>query len=172
MIDADDMHIKVASAVRKIVPLLRHCQAMNITVAETDKGRLVLALPYQQQLVGNPDTGVIHGGALTTLLDTACGFAALLAMEKPNACPTLDLRIDYMRPAKPGETILGEAEVYRLSNTIVFTRAVAYHEGEKNEPIAHCTASFMRLKMYDTLPMEEFLHHMVAYYQNTVTTGG
>lgn len=128
-----------------IVPELKHCKRLGITIRDAGIGRLVLQLPYSDAIIGNPETGVIHGGALTTLMDTACGFASVSALDEPNLCPTLDLRIDYMKPAVPGKVVIGDAEAYRVTNSVVFARGVAYHEGEKDDPIAHCTASFMRL---------------------------
>ena len=128
-----------------IVPELKHCKLLGIRIRDAGIGRLILELPYSEAIIGNPETGVIHGGVLTTLMDTACGFASVAALTEPSLCPTLDLRIDYMKPAEPGRVVLGDAEAYRVTSTVVFARGVAYHEGEKNDPIAHCTASFMRL---------------------------
>lgn len=130
---------------RQIVPNLKHCKLLGIDVLDADKGKLKLVLPYSDSIIGNPDSGVIHGGALTTLMDTACGFAAILGLDDPGICPTLDLRIDYMRPAEPGLAVIGDAEAYRVTNSVVFARGVAYHENDRENPIAHCTASFMRL---------------------------
>lgn len=131
---------------RQIVPQLKHCRLLGIDVVEADVGILALVLPYRETIIGNPETGVIHGGALTTLMDTACGFAAISALDELGLCPTLDLRIDYMRPAEPGRDVIGRAEAYRVGKNVVFARGVAYHEGDMDNPIAHCTASFMRLE--------------------------
>ena len=131
---------------RAVVPNLKHCKVLGIEVVALDEGRLVLSLPYSNAIIGNPDTGVIHGGALTTLMDTACGFAAVSALDEFSIAPTLDLRIDYMGAAEPGKTVLGEAEVYRVSDNIIFARGMAYHEGRRERPIAHCTATFMRIE--------------------------
>ena len=130
---------------RLIVPNLKHCKLLGIDVIDADIGQLTLVLPYSEGIIGNPETRVIHGGALTTLMDTACGFAAIAALTEPGICPTLDLRIDYMGPAHPDQDVIGEAEAYRVSNNVVFARGIAYHKGKKDEPIAHCTASFMRI---------------------------
>lgn len=135
---------------REMVPNLKHCKLLGIDVVEADYGKLKLALPYKEELIGNPETGVIHGGALTTLMDTACGFAAILGLDEPGICPTLDLRIDYMKAAEPGKAVIGAAEAYRVTPSVVFARGVAYNEGNEDEPIAHCTASFMRLDMERT----------------------
>ena len=78
-------------------------------------------------------------------MDTACGFAGVAALSKPSLMPTLDLRVDYMSAGEPGLDIVGEAEAYRVTNNVVFCRGIAYHEGQQDNPIAHCTATFMRL---------------------------
>jgi len=124
---------------------LKHCKRLGIQALDAGHGHLKLALPYSEAIIGNPETKVIHGGALTTLMDTACGFAAILGLDEPSIAPTLDLRIDYMRPATAGKTVIGDAVAYRVTPTVVFARGTAYHEGEEDTPIAHCTASFMRL---------------------------
>ena len=131
--------------IREVVENLNHCQSLGIKVKEASHARLKLLLPYSEHLIGNPETKVIHGGALTTLMDTACGFAAICALDEFNIAPTLDLRIDYMRPAEPGKTIIGDAEAYHVTSNVIFARGMAYHEDEPDKPIAHCTASFMRL---------------------------
>lgn len=136
---------QLTDLMKQIVPVLKHCQVLGIEVLEADVGRLSLRLPYSDDIVGNPQTGVIHGGPLTTLMDTACGFAAIAALDEFALAPTLDLRIDYMRPADPGKAVIGEAEAYRVTSNVIFARGIAFHEGEKDRPIAHCTATFMRL---------------------------
>ncbi|MEM8593274.1 MAG: PaaI family thioesterase [Pseudomonadota bacterium] len=132
----------------ELVSGLAHNKLLNISVVDFDVGKLTLSLPYSSDIVGNPDTGVIHGGALTTLLDNACGFAAIssVAHISSGVCPTLDLRIDYMQAATPDKAVIGSAETYRVTNNVIFVRGIAYHEGEQDTPIAHCTATFMRMK--------------------------
>lgn len=130
---------------KNLIPVLKQCQVLGIEVLGAEPGHLILLLPYSDKIVGNPDTGVIHGGPLTTLMDTACGFAAITALKEPGIAPTLDLRIDYMRSAIPGKAVIGSAEAYRVTRNVIFARGIAYHEGLKDKPIAHCTATFMRI---------------------------
>ena len=59
-------------------------------------------MPYDAKLVGNPETGVLHGGAITALLDGASGAAVFAALVDIVPIATLDLRIDYLRPAESG----------------------------------------------------------------------
>jgi uncharacterized protein (TIGR00369 family) len=136
---------QIVERMRKIIPHIKHCSVLGIDVISADVGKIKLILPYSNHIVGNVDTGTVSGGTLTSLMDTACGFAGVAALSKPSLMPTLDLRIDYMSTGEPGLDILGEAEAYRVTNNVVFCRGIAYHEGQQDNPIAHCTATFMRL---------------------------
>jgi uncharacterized protein (TIGR00369 family) len=102
----------------------------------------VLRLPYAPQLVGHPETGTLHGGAVTALLDSASGVAVFMKMMQPTRIATLDLRIDYMGPAKNGRDVLARAECYKLTRNVAFVRGVAYHD-EPSDPIAASSATFM-----------------------------
>lgn len=128
---------------------LHHCRVLGIAVEGDEEGRAIYTLPYSEQIVGNPATGVIAGGALTTLLDTACGYAVVHAVGHDQVSTTMDLRIDYMRPAKPGQPVYADASVYRLTDNVVFTRGKAYQDN-RDEPVAHCVATFMRLPLSTT----------------------
>lgn len=119
-----------------------HAKFLGIQFVAVDIARATLSLPYQNHLVGNAETGVLHGGPLTTLLDQASGLAAISSFENMVPVATLDLRIDYMRAAKPKQTIIAEAHAYKTTKHIAFVRAVA-HEGDINDPVASSQASFM-----------------------------
>lgn len=145
---------ELTDLMRRIIPNIRHCEVLGIQVVAAEKKQLCLRLPYSEKIVGNPETGVIHGGPLTTLMDTACGFSVVCALEEPTLAPTLDLRIDYMRAAEPGKDVIGKAEAYRVASNVIFCRGTAYHEGDEANPIAHCVATFMRMNRADTPRMK------------------
>ena len=96
-----------------------------------ERGRVWGLQPYDEKLIGDPDRGVIHGGVVSTFLDNLCGMACSVAMEEFRFVATLDLRIDYMRPAEKNRDINGEAECYHLTKSVAFTRAWAYHESRE-----------------------------------------
>ena len=129
---------------QQFLSLLRHCQVLGMQVHEASSKGLVLRLPYSEQIVGNPQTGVIHGGAITTLMDTTCGISTVCVLPAFEVCPTLDLRIDYMHPAEPHKDVYGFAECYRVTPNVIFTRGVAYQD-DPNLPIAHVVGAFMRM---------------------------
>ncbi len=137
------------SRVTRFIDTLSQAKALGITAVEATKGGLVLCLPYSDRIIGNPDTGVIHGGAITTLMDTTSGSVILCALDEFELCPTLDLRVDYMRPAEPLKPVYARAETYRITRNIIFTRCEAYQDD--GETIANCVGTFMRIGA-DALP--------------------
>jgi uncharacterized protein (TIGR00369 family) len=141
----------------QITSAIRHCVVLDLRVSSAGKGELVLELPYSHNIVGNPVSGTIHGGALTTLMDSVCGFSVPLALDKLQVCPTLDLRIDYMTNAKPGKSVYGSARVYRTTSNVMFVEGVAWQD-DINAPIARCVATFMRLELPATETQHAFTH--------------
>lgn len=119
-----------------------HAAALQLTVVEIKPGEVVCKVPYAEHLIGNPDTRVIHGGVITALLDNACGIAVGSKTRLAGQIATLDLRIDYMKAANPGEDIFAFAECYKVTKNIAFARGVAYHT-DRGDPIATCAAAFM-----------------------------
>ena len=119
-----------------------HAKAVGLTFVSIERGVAVLKLAYDEKLVGNPDTGVVHGGVITTLLDNCCGIAVGSSLEMMRPIATLDLRIDYMKPATPKEDIYARAECYKVTANIAFVRATAYHT-DIADPIATAVGAFM-----------------------------
>ncbi|QTN45841.1 PaaI family thioesterase [Ectopseudomonas mendocina] len=134
----------VLERAQRFLSALRHCQVLGMQVQAANAKGLTLRLPYSQHIVGNPDSGVIHGGAITTLMDTTCGISTVCVLPDFEICPTLDLRIDYMHPAEPGKDVFGFAECYRVTPHVIFTRGYAYQD-DPEQPIAHVVGTFMRM---------------------------
>jgi len=109
------------------------------------KGRVcILKVPYDKKLVGDPDTGIMHGGVITATLDNASGWAVRCNenWQEGQSMATLDIRIDYMKPAEPGKDLMVEAECYKLTHNIAFVRATA-HQADREDPVATSVATFM-----------------------------
>lgn len=120
---------------------LPYAKALSMDVTEIGDGKAVTAMPYDTRLVGDPDTGVIHGGAVSALLDTCAGAAVMSHPSVTTAAATLDLRIDYMRPANAGQTIVASAECYHVTRSVAFVRATAVDD-DADRPVATATATF------------------------------
>ncbi len=119
-----------------------HARALGLTIVDAKPGHSWLSVPYDEKFIGNVETGVIHGGVITTMLDNACGTAVQLALPERMSIATLDLRIDYMKPATPGLALMGHAHCYKVTRNIAFVRGTAYHTDEA-DPIATCVGTFM-----------------------------
>ena len=101
-----------------------------------------LGLPYDSRLVGMPESGIIASGPIISLMDMATSIAIWVKLGRFRHQATLDLRVDYLRPAVPGRTIIGRGECYGVTRSVGFTRGLA-HDGDAADPVAHVSATFM-----------------------------
>jgi uncharacterized protein (TIGR00369 family) len=129
-------------ALRGLTEGIPHNKALGIEALELAKGTALFVLRYDAKLVGNPDTGTLHGGAITALLDGASGASVFAALNEWQPIATLDLRIDYLRAADAGRDVLCRAHCYKVTKNVAFTRAVAYVDDEA-DPIATSAGTFM-----------------------------
>jgi acyl-coenzyme A thioesterase PaaI-like protein len=83
-----------AQIAEKIIAYVPHNRALGLRFLSSVRGCLTVVLPYDERLIGNPATRVIHGGAITALMDAMCGATVFLALGEPIPVATLDLRID------------------------------------------------------------------------------
>jgi uncharacterized protein (TIGR00369 family) len=131
--------LELARAFSNSVP---HNQALGMQLVDFNDDGVLYELPYDLKLVGNPDTGTLHGGAITALLDASSGVSVFCVLGELVPIATLDLRIDYLKPAEPGRPVRCRARCYKLTRNVAFTRAVAYHH-DPDDAIAHAVGTFM-----------------------------
>lgn len=129
------------AAAQQFIHGLPHCAEMKMEILDVGEGSAEMSVPYDPRYIGDPQTGVIHGGVITALLDSCCGAAVLGHPAGRTGTATLDLRIDYMRPAEPEKRIYARAEVYQATRSVAFVRGLAYEETPDN-PIASCSCAF------------------------------
>jgi len=118
-----------------IVTNLPHYRELGLEVVDYASGSATLRCDYRPELVGDPQTGVVHGGVVTTILDSVCGLACFLGA-------TLDLRIDYLKPARVERPIFGFAELIKVTRSVAFLRGHAYQD-TADDAVAICVATFM-----------------------------
>jgi uncharacterized protein (TIGR00369 family) len=119
-----------------------HNEALGLRLIDVTDTEAIYELPYDARLVGNPDTGTLHGGAITALLDACSGLAVFAALTELVPIATLDLRIDYLKPAQPGKSVISKATCYKITRNVAFTRAVAYQD-DPADAVAHAVGTFM-----------------------------
>ena len=139
MSDTDDHARAFGAAFIQAMPQAR---ALGLELMKVGDAEAVIRAPYSPDLVGDPETGVIAGGVITTLLDQTCGQAVWNALRSPTSVATLDLRIDYMRAAEPGLDVFAHAHCYKVTRSVAFVRAQAY-DRDPSDPIATAQAAFI-----------------------------
>jgi uncharacterized protein (TIGR00369 family) len=124
-----------------------HARDCGMAVESLDASGARATMPYREAWLGDTERGVYHTGVITTLVDTVSGLAAVAAAQRFEAIATLDLRMDFLRPARQGLGLNVHATCYRLTPSISFVRATAWQDDE-SEPVAVSQSTFMR----NTLP--------------------
>ncbi len=135
-------NVDLDAAQRMVLDSIPHARVLGIELLAAGRGRAKVRLAYRPELVGDGETGVLHGGVITTLMDTAGGIAVLSALTTVVPFATLDLRIDYLRPATPEAPLVAELECYKVTRKIAFVRGTAYQDDE-TDPVANCVGTFM-----------------------------
>ncbi len=121
-----------------------HVVALGLRLTGHGADYCELAIDYDRRLVSDATSGILASGPIVSLMDTAAGFSVWARRGGFAPQATLDLRLDYLRPARPGQTVTGRAECYRLTRRVAFVRGLA-HDGDPDDPVAHLTATYMIL---------------------------
>lgn len=129
----------IAEHMARVVP---HAAALGLEIVSMEAARGAMRVPWREDLVGDPETAVIASGVVTALLDHVCGLAVNAAGQVAFPIATLDLRIDYMRPAAPRAGITAEAHCYKLTRSIAFVRAEAW-DADRSDLVATAQAAFI-----------------------------
>lgn len=133
-----ETHLEIS---RQFISAIPHCVELGMQIEDVKDGEVKMSMPYDERFVGDPTTGVIHGGAVSALLDTCCGAAVIAHPLAKGITATIDLRIDYMRPAVPNQRLLAHATCYNVTRSVAFVRAVAMDE-DSERPVAMATGAF------------------------------
>ncbi|MEX0306594.1 MAG: PaaI family thioesterase [Ruegeria sp.] len=126
---------------RQFIEAIPHAKALGLNLTDIGEGEAEISMPYNEQLIGDPRTGVIHGGAVSAMLDTCCGAAVMSHPSAPGGTATIDLRIDYMRAATPGQSIRTHATCYHITRNVAFVRATAVDD-DGDRPVATASGAF------------------------------
>lgn len=126
---------------RQFIEAIPHARELGMVLTAIGEGTAEITMGYDERLIGDPETGVIAGGAVSALMDTCCGAAVMSHPSAPGGTATIDLRIEYMRAATPGQTITTHATCHHITRNVAFVRAVATDE-DTDRPVATASGAF------------------------------
>lgn len=121
-----------------------HSGWLGLRYSDHGEDWVELELPWREDLLGEEGRQVLASGPILSLMDMASGLSIWKAMDEFRAIATLDLRVDYMRPARPRASVFGRAQCYRLTRSAAFVRGLA-HDGDTGDPVAHIQGVFMNI---------------------------
>jgi len=138
--DHSAFHEQLAREFLLYSPHMREC---GLEALEVDARGALVKLPYRDEWLGDLESGRIAPGIVTVLVDSCAGLAVLASIGERETVATLDLRMDYLRPAFRGSDVYCRAECLRLTGSIAFLRATVW-QGREDEPIATAQLAFVR----------------------------
>jgi len=115
-------------------------ETLGVEVQAIDPGVVVLAFGHDDRLT--QQHGLIHAGMLGTVLDSACGWAALSLMSADHAVLTVEYKLNLLRPAE-GERFTGTGRVIKPGHTLTVAEGVLVETSAPDRPIATMTATLM-----------------------------
>lgn len=140
------MNIILKPIIDGFLNFVPHVKTLGIEYRNVGDGWAELSLPYAPHLVAYPGDdgrpGIIASGAIFSLMDSVGGMAVIAKAKRMVPQATLDLRLDYLRPAQPGKTVIGRAEVTKLTKSVAFVNGTA-HDGDPANPLARMTGCYM-----------------------------
>jgi len=115
-------------------------RSLGLQLILAKDGFAKMRLPFREDFVGDPFRPAIHGGVISSLIDTTGGAAVFSAIGDTALCSTVDLRVDFLRPGEL-EDLICEAQVVRIGNRVAVIDATVT-QTTKQEPIATGKAVF------------------------------
>jgi uncharacterized protein (TIGR00369 family) len=125
----------------KVITGHGHDRAIGLRYVQHGANWCELELPYERDMASDVVSGILASGPIFTLMDAATSISVFLKRKEFRPQATLDLRIDYLRPATPGKPVIGRGECYRVTSSVAFVRGVA-HDGDPEKPVAHVAGTY------------------------------
>ena len=95
-------------------------------------GVIEITLPYRQDLT--QQHGYLHAGIVTTIADSACGYAAFTLMPAGSEVLSVEFKVNLLRPAQ-GESFVARAEVIKAGKTLTVVRADVFANSENTRTL-------------------------------------
>ncbi len=88
---------------------------LGLEVVRSGRGEVEIRLPYRDEFLRSDGSDWLHGGVVSALIDIVGDFAVMT--ETGTGVPTIDMRVDYLRPARRGD-LVGVGRTVRVGKTV------------------------------------------------------
>ena len=119
---------------------------MNLKIEKVEESKVVLRMPFNPDFCVDDEGTLLHGGILTALLDSSFGLANFLATDNVQSMSTIDLRVEYLRPAQSRADIIVSAECYHITRHVAFNSGRAWFDAPGNPEVARGSAAFSLIR--------------------------
>ena len=133
-----------AVAASKLLLNNGHSGWLGLRYGDHGEDWVELELPWREDLLGEEDRHVLASGPIVSMLDMASGMSIWITRQAFAPIATLDLRVDYQRPARARSSVTGRVECYRNTRSAAFVRGIA-HDGDIEDPVATMAGVFMTI---------------------------
>ena len=130
----------IAPDMNALIAAVPYCAWLGLS-ARVDGERVVLEMPFDAKLVGNPIIPAIHGGVIGSLLETAAIVQTVFATQSVSIPKPIDITIDYLRTGR-AVTSYASARLARQGRRVVNVHASMWQEDEA-KPIAALRGHFL-----------------------------
>jgi uncharacterized protein (TIGR00369 family) len=121
-----------AAEVRRSFAMQSIMQVIGAELSRVEPGVVEITMPYRTEFT--QQNGYLHAGIVTTIADSACGYAAYSLMPAGSEVLSVEFKVNLLRPAK-GDTFLARAEVIKPGKTLTVVKADVFglsSDGEQN----------------------------------------
>ena len=133
-----------ASRVRRSFDRQRLLATLGATLGRVEPGEVEIRLPFREDLA--QQHGFLHAGAITSIVDTACGYAALTLMPPGAAVLSVEFKLNLLSPGR-GESFVARARVKKAGRTVtVVTGDVLAVQGGEERLVATMLATMMAVR--------------------------
>lgn len=119
-----------------------HCADLGLRVTQREGTALQTQLVPRPEFKSHASMDILHTSLITSVADTTAGLAAMTSLPQMAPLATLDLHVDYLKPASSEHTVVAEAECFKRTQNVAFVRGVIWQQSADNV-VANITASFM-----------------------------
>lgn len=143
---------EMGALVRKLMSYIPFNQHLGLETLDVESGVARMRLPFRPEHVGDPMRPALHGGVLATLIDTCGGAAVWTLLKLTERVSTIDMRVDYLRPARP-DALMAEARVTRKGRHVAVASVRVWHSDKPDSLIAEGKAVYSVRDVGKPLPI-------------------